>query len=92
VGEERELTLSRRSDDAAEPEARGSPSVRPLRTSPAGGGGGGGWGREGGDEEDLAVGAATFAPAAGGGEGLAETARRRGVGTGRGGEVSTRWD
>ena len=32
VGEERELTLSRRSDDAAEPEARGSPSVRPLRT------------------------------------------------------------
>ena len=39
-------------------------------------------------EEDLAVGAATFAPAAGGGEGLAEAARPAwgGDGTGRGGE------
>ena len=40
------------------------------------------------DEEDLAVGAATFSPAAGGGEGLAEAARPAwgGDGTGRGGE------
>jgi len=46
------------------------------------------------DEKDLAVGAATFAPVAGGGEELAEAARPvwGGDGTGRGGEheVSTR--